>query len=125
MRDRPRRGRTPGGTFLEGFWFDLARTLQRLRRAAGLRPLRGDTGRTPFLEVLRFAIMLESVLGASSERLGTSWAVLGPLWDRLGAVLGHHGRKDGCKRGWIMRDNGLGLSRAVHGHRCRDFAAVC
>ena len=69
-----------------------------------MRPLRGDTGRTPFLEVLRFAIMLGSALGASSERLGTSLAVLGPFRGRLGAVLGHLGRKDGCKKGFIMRD---------------------
>ena len=39
----------PGRELLRVPWLGSARSLHRLRRAAGLRPLRGDTGRTPFL----------------------------------------------------------------------------
>ena len=73
----------PGRELLRVFYLDSTWSLQRLRRAAGLRPLRGDTGRTPFLEVLRFAIMLGSVLGASWGGLGH----LGASGGRLEAAI--------------------------------------
>ena len=85
----------PGRELLRVPWLGSARDLQRLRRAAGLRPLRGDTGRTPFLEVLGFAIVLGSVLGASWGRPGPSWGHFGAVLGALGAVLGRLEHYDG------------------------------
>ena len=75
------------GTFLEVLELDLARDLQRLRRAAGLRPLRGNTGRTPFLEALSFEVHKRRFLMV----LWPFWGRLGVVFGRLGAVLGRLG----------------------------------